>query len=279
MIAVLTNSIVLALAGLAAAALSCAVSIAKLVDRKRQRSRPSRHEMAASSETICRFDLLKTLPRRRAPLFAAQPMEMVASLRDVSHLFRPGDPMTFSGRSVFGLGVRVVKFSDKSHVAGLAGTPGRWTVIDSCEFVGVTEHDLAETVSRYPGQWYWGILDKHADENFDRAAAVEWARARIGNEYGWASIVFQVAIHTPVLRELAYAVAVAVANIPTLNELVTVSGLAQWVAGLRPFCSGFWNLASRAGGLTLVARRPHQLVTPQDINQTPTVIAWVALVP
>lgn len=279
MITVSTAAVLFA-ATLAAAVLSCAVSVIKLIDRRRQRVRPTSREMAAAGAGMTLREFVRWLPRRRAPCMAATETEKVARYQDVAHLIRNGDPMAFSGRSFMGLAIRCIEYGDKSHVDLAERTDeGELNLIGALEGEGVTRRSLFEDVKGWPGQVYWGVVHPALDRDYDRTAAVAFASKHIGMSYGYVSLAFQALIHLPLMRELTFAVGRLLWNVPATWAAVCAVGLDKWAAKLTPYCAGFVNEAVAAGGLTLVARRPHYLVGPQDVNQSPAIVEWVALTP
>jgi len=236
--------------------------------------------MMGTPLSMSKEKLLRWLPKRTAPLFAAEPMERVARLGDVEHLMRPGDPFGFSGRSVLGLTIRTAEYGPLSHVdIGGRDDEGHMQLIGALEGEGVTKRSLAADVKIYPGQYYWGIVHPKLDEQYDRQAAVAYAEKHLGQEYGYFSLAFQALIHLPFLREITFAIGRLLWNVPAAWALVEATGLDVWAKNLTAYCAGFLNVASAAGNLLWVARRPHYLIGPNDIYQSPAIVEWVALVP
>lgn len=242
-------------------AIYAALKLLWLKDRKRQTTRPSRHEFA--SALISAGDELQSfLPRRRAPVFASQQMEKVARFGDIAPLIRTGDVLLFSGRTVWSYLIRVFTFSPVSH-AGIAvvDDDGIW-VVDSCEGVGVTKRPLALEVRHWPGQWYWSPLASGHRSHYARKSVYEAAHAMLGQKYGWWGIVVQTIIHAPILRELAY-----------------FGGIDRLFHRLLPFCSAAVVKIMRTGGVDPVRARDAALVTPQDIFQSAAISEPIAILP
>ena len=235
-------------------------TLVALKDRKRMKAAPPQTCHAAFNAR----DAMAHLGTRPSPCFASMPKEKVAHLAEVAQFIRPGDPLGFAGKSFFGIAVRIVKYCLFSHVLMVAEPEGdkEATVIDCCEGVGVSERSLAAEVTKYPGQIYWGVIHPAFDEHYHRDHAVTWARSQIGQPYGYAAIAFQVALSTPGLRELAFALQ-----------------LHRLFRSARRFCSGFLNTATAIGAYYMVRRRDPALVAPSDIYQSSAVIEWIALVP
>ena len=198
---VLGSTLLLWLVSLSAAALSCVVSLVKLIDRRRQRLIPSHGEF--SQVLGAGHDLLEFLPRRRAPVFASTPTEKVARYRDVAPIIRTGDVLLFSGRTFLSYIIRIFTFSTVSHVGlALRDEGGLW-VVDSCEGKGVTKRLLADEIKRWPGQWYFAEIATGHRTHYSRKSVAAGAQAMIGQQYGWIAIAVQAVLHAPVLRELA----------------------------------------------------------------------------
>lgn len=242
--------------GIAGAALSCLVSACKFVDWRRHKTAPTRHEYGASS------DLIKSLPLRPAPVMAGKRMERVARYKDVAHRIRTGDGGKYSGRRIFSYLVRFFTYSDASHWwAPYVDEEGVW-IVDSCEGRGVTKRLLYDEVKAHPGQYYWAAIAPEFRDEYKRGVVGGALLADLGCPYGWFGIVLQCIIHCPVLRELAY-----------------VTKVDRLFAKLKPFCSGFGLIKTRLGGIDPVKGRDPQLVTPQDMSQSPVYGEWVALIP
>lgn len=260
------------IASFCAAVLSCIVSLVRLIDRKRQRKVPTRHEfnkatlMAAAAAGSSKQPLLASqeIPtaERPAPMMSGHQKERCARLSDVAPLMQSGDPGLFSGRSVFAIIVRILGYTDKSHAWMVdRDDEGLW-IIDACAGRGVSRRSLAEEVAKFPGQLYWSRIAWPYRQHYKGQRAVEAARKLLGAKYGWLAIVFQVVIHTPIIRTIAYAT--------TLDRLLS--------AALR-FCSGLLKDNMKIGGIDPVPGRAAALVTPQDIAQSLAAEEWIALLP
>jgi len=257
---VLGSTLLLWLVSLSAAALSCVVSLVKLIDRRRQRLIPSHGEF--SQVLGAGHDLLEFLPRRRAPVFASTPTEKVARYRDVAPIIRTGDVLLFSGRTFLSYIIRIFTFSTVSHVGlALRDEGGLW-VVDSCEGKGVTKRLLADEIKRWPGQWYFAEIATGHRTHYSRKSVAAGAQAMIGQQYGWIAIAVQAVLHAPVLRELAY-----------------FAGVDRWFPRMLPFCSAAAAKLMRIGGIDPVRARDLVLITPQDIHQSAVISEPIALVP
>lgn len=260
MISILTSSVTLFVASLAAAVLSCAVSIARLVDRKRQRRIPVAREYGSS------LDPIACLPSRQPPLMAGIVAERFAHFNDVRHLIETGDGLKFVGRTPWAYTIRVADYGDASHF-GVAEVDddGEVWVVDSCEGEGVARRRLIDDIEEWPGQWYWSPIRREFRAQYDRKAVAAFLdqKCRRQVRYGWAGIVLQVLLHAPILRVIVYATGIA-----TL----------RWFRE-RPFCSMFALDAIRESTVDPVPGRDSQLVTPQILSMSMLFDEWVGLQP
>lgn len=236
---------------------------AKWIDWRRHKNVPvqltSRAYRSASPEGVV-FSA-----ERPAPVMAGCKTEHVARFADIAEYIKTGDPLLFSGRSIWSYILRIGTFSDKSHVGiAVRDDEGVW-VVDSCEGRNVTKRLLFDEIKRFPGQWYHGSIRHEFNHNYHRERAAEAAMAMVANKtlYGWAGIAFQAIIRCPVLRELAYIFHID--RLPFYEN--------------RPFCSQALKRWMKVGSLDPVPRRDEQLVTPQDINQSLAIHQLVAIVP
>lgn len=250
------------------------------IDKKRQMRCPSRHEYGTrTGEALA--DHLAALPTRDAPLMSGKPEEKVAKLSDVAHLMKSGDFLWFAGRAFHSYIIRIATFSEFSHGAVLEKEQSRKNAtirgradgsleIESLKIVQVVEGrggeiiSLAEQVAKYPGQWYWGAVDRVRFKEYDGNAAVAEAKKFVNKPYGNWAILFQVVLHCP------FVVAIAYWWRDKTDELFETR---------PPFCSGAQQLGSKAGGATLVQGRAAQLCTPQDTAQSKLCPIKVALFP
>lgn len=255
---------------IAAGILSCVVSLFKLIDRKRQRKVPlptlrrtAQPATAATSLAAIAAGQEIDAAERAAPLMAGKSRERAAKLSDVAPLMQPGDPGLFSGRSIFAFIVRILGYTDKSHAWMVdRDDDGKLWIVDTCAGCGMNRRPLADEVAKYPGQLYWSRIAWPYRQHYKRELAVAAARALVGQKYGWLAIAFQVVIHTPFIRTLAYAT--------TLDRCLKAS--------LR-FCSGVLKDNMSIGELDPVPGRAAALCTPQDIAQSLVAEEWIALLP
>ena len=273
MLTAAATTVLLWAASLAAALLSCAVSIARLIDRRRQSHVPSAVSCVCGANLATQALGLEVYAARPAPLMAGrepccgeESSELVAHFSDVAHKMKTGDGLKFSGRTPWGYIIRGSDYSDASHYGKVRkDAEGLLWVVDSCEHVGVGKRLLAEDVANWPGQWYWAPIRHEFSGDYDRDAVGEFLDNAVASnvQYGWGGIVLQFLLHMPVVRGLVYA-----------------SGIAGWKRFTdRPFCSMFGAQAMRAGQLDPVPGRAAQLITPQDMAQSMAFGEWVALVP
>lgn len=255
----ITTTAILWIASLLAAITAIIANIARLVDRKRQRLSPARHEYMGLADPI------ENLPKRAAPMLAGKTMERVAKFCDIAKLIQTGDLISFSGRTLFAYAIRAFTYSDKSHVGvALVDDEGIW-IIDSCEGVGVTKRLLYDDVKAYPGQYYFHPASKEFKWRFNRDRIADAALQAVGDntKYGWAGIALQFVLHAPVLRTLAY--------------LLGFASCSRFTK--RPFCSMAVANWVRKTGVDPVPHRDSQLVTPQDVCQSMLYPEGVAILP
>jgi len=267
MLTAAATTVLLWAASLAAALLSCAVSIARLIDRRRQSHVPSAVSCFATANGAMHVETRQPpLMAGREPCCGEESSELVAHFSDVAHKMKTGDGLKFSGRTPWGYTIRGSDYSDASHYGTVRkDAEGLLWVVDSCEHVGVGKRLLADDVANWPGQWYWAPIRREFSGDYDRDAVGEFLDNAVASnvQYGWGGIVLQFLLHTPVVRGLVYA-----------------SGIAGWKRFTdRPFCSMFGAQAMRAGQLDPVPGRAAQLITPQDMAQSMAFGEWVALVP
>ena len=253
-----TTAILWVLSALAAIT-AIVANVAKLIDRKRQTLRPTRHEYTGL------VDPIESLPKRAAPMLAGRTMERVAKFADVSQLIQTGDLISFSGRTLFAYAIRCFTYSDKSHVGIVVkDDEGIW-IVDSCEGLCVTKRVLYDDIKAYPGQYYFHPI-RHGLRHFykrEKCAAKAMESVRANVKYGWAGIVLQFILHAPVLRTLAYLIGFA--SCKRFTE--------------RPFCSMAVTSWMRGAALDPVIGRDPQLVVPQDLNQSLAFEEGIALLP
>lgn len=275
----ITSATVL-IASFVAALLSGLVSLCKLVDWRRQKVKPRRHEYGSFREAQYNIadshDLMRWLPTRLRPMFSGDcgndkgaAIEKVAKLSDVAALMKTGDGGVQSGTAPWSYLIRIADYSTDSHAWMVyRDDEGLW-VADSREGSGVAKRSLFEEVAKYPGQLYWAQIAPEFRDRYNRDAVAAAIAADIEGQvqYGWSGIILLTVLRLPVLRVLAY--------------LLKVSswGWLQPYFERRQFCSQKETNWMRAGSLDPVPGRDAQLVVPQDIRQSMAFVDWVALVP
>lgn len=255
----ITTTAILWIASLLAAITAIAANIARLVDRKRQRLAPTRHEYTGCADPV------DNLPKRAAPILAGRKMDRVARWSDIAQLIQTGDLISFSGRTLFAYVIRAFTYSDKSHVGvAVVDDEGIW-IVDSCEGLGVTKRLLHDDVRAYPGQYYWHQASKEFRYRYKREKIAASAMQAVGAnvQYGWAGIILQFILHCPVLRTFAY--------------LLGFASCSRFTK--RPFCSMAATNWIRTSSVDPVPGRDSQLIVPQELCQSMLFPEGVAILP